>query len=295
MILKPILRKIFYGIQPLFSDELALRFHTLVYGYPRLNLKKPESFQDKVNYLKLTYRKPILTTFSDKLEAKSFINDNYSQIKTAKVYQIANDINDLNFEKLPNKFVLKSNFSSGDSIVVRNKDEINKKELLKHFDYRNLRSPYDTYKREWGYKNIDKKIFAEEYLESSTDLIDYKFFCFRGNVPFLHVVSDRYTGLKDYILDTNWVNLNFNFSKRSYVPNELPPKPFNYELMLQVAKNVSVNFPFIRVDFFEHKGNAYFSEFTFYPWGGFYNFQPKEAAKKNDAFVSKFLDLDNLQ
>lgn len=288
-------KKIFYSIEPYLSDKMALKLFSFVLGYPKLNLKRPVTFQDKINYLKLHFRESKITEFSDKLKSKKIIVDNYPFIKTAKVIQIFDDIEELNLSKLPNKFIIKSNYSSGDLKIIKDKKNINLALLKKHFNHQNLLSPYESYTREWGYKNIERKFFIEEYLKTKKGLTDYKFFCFNGNVPFLHVVEDRFYSLKDYIINTNWENLGFNFSDRSYNPNCTPKKPINFDNMLEVSKKVSVGFPFIRVDFFEYNDDLYFSEFTFYPWGGFFKYSPKEKSSELDKFVSEFLDLEDIK
>jgi len=124
-------------------------------------------------------------------------------------------------------------------------------------------------------------------LDIQGDLPDYKFFCFNGKVEFCHIVEDRSTHLKDYIMSKDWNNMNFNFSDRSFIPDAIPNKPTRYEDMIKYAEILSEGEKFVRIDFYEYNGDVYFGEYTYYPWGGFYKIQSKPEDYKR---VNEYLD-----
>jgi|LGOV01.1.fsa_nt_gb hypothetical protein len=273
-------------------DKLAINLFASRRGYDKVDFDNPKSFYDKVNWLKINDRNDLYTTLSDKLLAKDYVREMNLDLRIAEVYQVHDKYSQIDFESLPNQFVIKSNFDSGDVSVIRDKETFDRKETSKLYRYFPLRNIYYALKREWSYKNINKKVFVEEFLDTEGDIPDYKFFCFDGKVEFCHVVEDRSTVLKDYIMDKEWKNMNFNFSKRSFIPDVVPTKPKLLNEMIEYASVLSKGMPFVRIDFYEYNNEIYFGEFTYYPWGGFYNIQTNRNLDEVNKYLDNLIDIN---
>lgn len=257
---------------------LQLKYETIIGN--KLNLVEPKTFNEKLQWLKLYDRNPKYINMVDKYEAKQYVSNligNQYIIPTLGIY---NKFEEINFEKLPNEFVLKPTHTSGDIYVCKNKENINLKEL-KRLTSKWLKRNYYYVHREWPYKNIKPRLIIEKYMkeENKEELTDYKFMCFNGKVKCSFVCLDRYSkdGLKVDFYDINWKKLPFS---RHY-PNSdiIIPKPHNYELMINLAEKLSKGIPFVRVDFYEINGKVYFGELTFYPGSGFEEFKPEKFDK----------------
>ena len=273
------------------SDEAYLKMLYKERMGKKINLKNPQTFNEKLNWLKLHDRKDIYTTMVDKLEAKQYvaklIGNNYI-IPTIGVWD---KFEDIDFEGLPDKFVLKCTHDSGGLAICRDKKTFNKEaarakinKSLKHNFY------YST--REWPYKNVKPRIIAEEYLENIKDkgLIDYKFFCFNGIPKFIYISE----GLENHATASiSFLDMDFkrtNFKRKDYKEYEnLPDKPKNFEKMKELAMVLSQNVAFLRVDFYEVNDKIFFSELTFYPCSGFIPLEPEEY----DLIIGNMLELPN--
>lgn len=239
-----------------------------IYGYD-LDLDNPITFNEKMQWLKLYESTPIKTQLADKLLAKEWVQDKIGEeyiIKTIKVYDSSDEID---FNELPNQFVLKCNHGSGYNIIVKNKDSINENEVKQQLN----QWMNETYGQEYGeyhYKNIKPKIFAEEYmsdLDAST-LIDYKFWCFNGVVKYVEVIANRHTDKQsDIIYDTNWNKI----CSATYLDSKevVLKKPYSIDEMIGMAANLSDGFCYVRVDFYLIGNKIYFGEMTFTPAGGY--------------------------
>ena len=264
--------------QFLYSDELflKLRYRCNMGCWP--DLKHPKKFTEKMQWLKLYDRKDEYTKLVDKITVKQFVGSVISKDIIIPTLGVWNNFDDIDFNILPNEFVLKTNHSGGSTGVVicndkRNFDISHARKLLNSSLKSN--SYYTT--KEWTYKNIKPKIFAETLLHSDNgkDLTDYKFYCFHGIPTYCQVISNRRTNETIDFFDTNWIHQSFYGlnpkCKQSIVPIE---KPQNYKLMLDIARTLSQNIPFVRVDLYNINGHIYFGEITFYPASGFGVFTP---------------------
>ena len=244
----------------------------------KLDLENPKTYNEKIQWLKLHDRNPEYTRMVDKIEAKkyvaSFIGEEYI-IPTLGVWD---DVDDIDFDALPNSFVLKCSHDSGGIVICKNKDEFDidaakeklKKGLSVNFYYQN---------REWPYKNVKPRILAEMYMEdeSGYELKDYKFFCFNGEPKVLFIATER--GLKGVETKFNFYDSDFNFLPfTNGHPNSSKPinKPASFELMKKLAAKLSQEIPHVRIDFYDIYGKIYFGEMTFYHWSGFTPFSPQE-------------------
>lgn len=246
------------------------------FGY-ELDLTNPKTFNEKIQWLKVNYRKPILTVCADKYAVREYVKEIVGEKYLIDLYGVYDSPDEIDFDQLPSKFVLKPNHSAGRVIICLDKTKMNwKKECKKMHSWMKENYYYET--GEWQYKDIKPKILCEKLLQE--DIVDYKIFCFNGEPRFIQVISNR-NGQKynsDYH-DLNWSLININ--RKDHGKSEFGvSKPTNFEKMLEISKEISKEFPFVRMDFYEVEGNLYFGETTFTPGNGFIKFEPKEYDRK---------------
>ena len=250
-----------------------LFFHNNKY-YP--NFDKPESFNEKIHWLKLNYHNSLITKCCDKFKVKEYSREVLGKDICVPTIASWTNVNNINFDKLPNKFVLKVNWSSGYNIIVKDKTTLNINEIKHRINQ--WMQPYNNsyyVNFNWGYKDMKPVIYAEEYLdELDKDLPDYKFLCYNGEPKNLFVVSNRFKKMKVDFFDMDWNHLPF---KRKHPTSKNPPKkPENFEQMVEIARKLSKPFPFVRVDIYSVKNKLYIGELTFVPGGGLEPFTPVE-------------------
>lgn len=238
-------------------------------GYD-INLTNPQTFNEKLQWLKLNYRNPIATTLVDKIEVRGIIGKLFGEEYLIETYGTFNNAKEINFEELPDQFVLKPNHSSGRVIICTNKNELDirkTKNTLNNW----LKENYYFEGGEWIYKNIKPRIICEKLLDDNIE--DYKIFCFNGKPQFTQVISNR----KDKKYDMNYYDLNwkeFSLNRKDEVKsNSEFQKPKNFDKMIHFSKLLSKDFPFVRVDFYEVNNKLFFGELTFYPMNGFIPFE----------------------
>lgn len=289
--LNPEKRMIFlaqHGFYNNMDDELFLKKQFKnVFGY-ELNLDSPETFNEKLQWLKLYNRKAEYTTFVDKYEVKQYVSDTIGAEYLIKNIGVWDKFEEIDFSKLPNQFVLKCTHDSGGLIICKNKEKLNLEKARKKINQA-LKRNYYYQNREWPYKNVKPRIICEEYMsdEKQQDLLDYKFLCYNGKVEASFVCSERRSnnGLAVDFFDRDWNHIPV---KRHYRNADIVPmKPINYDIMIKLAEKLSRDIPFVRVDFYEINERIYFGEMTFYPGSGFEEFTPKEY----DYFFGKKLKL----
>ena len=269
------------------NDELYIRIEYFLYMGKRLNLSPPVTFNEKLQWLKLHDRNPKYAQMVDKYEVKKFIVNTLGEEYVIPTLGVWNRFDEINFEKLPNQFVLKCTHDSGGIVICKDKRnfDINKaKKTLNKF----LVRQYYYEHREYPYKDVKPRIIAEKYMvdESGTELKDYKFFVFNGNAKIFFIVTNRFIDTKFDFFDINFNLLPF---ERGY-PNScnIIEKPENFEQMVTLANRLSKNIPFLRVDFYNINGQIYFGEFTFTPGNGMEPFLPDEW----DKTVGDWLEID---
>lgn len=248
------------------------------------NLKKPQTYNEKLNWIKLYDRKPEYTVMVDKYEAKKWISD-----KIGEEYVIPilggpwDSFDEINFSLLPNQFVLKTTHDCGGVVICKDKKTFDKK-YAKRFLNEHLKNNYYLTIREWPYKNVKHRIFAEAYMKDDTlnanqkeQLTDYKFFCFNGEAKAMFIATDR----TDKSTDTKFDFFDMDFNHLPIVqghPNAdiLHKKPIMFDKMRELAEKLSKGIPQIRVDFYEVNGQVYVGELTFFHFGGTVPFKPEE-------------------
>ncbi len=259
------------------SDERCLKLKFYAYMGKKLNLKNPQTFSEKLQWLKLYNRKPEYTKMVDKYAVKEYVAEKIGEEYVIKTLGVWDRFDDIDFNALPHKFVLKTTHDSGGVVICKDKNSFDIKNAKAKLE-KSLNRDYFITAREWPYKDVKPRIIAEQYMEQKgcDELTDYKFYCFNGEPKFLYIsqgLSNHETARIQYV-SLDWEKMEI---KRADYPNidELPPKPITYDKMIEFSKIFSKNIPFLRVDFYEINGKLYFSELTFSPGAGLTKFEPE--------------------
>lgn len=257
---------------------LSLQYYIIMHHWP--NLKNPQRFTEWIQCYKMYYRNPDMLRCVDKYEVRDYVEEMGCGQYLNELYQVCDDASEIDFEKLPQKFVIKTtNGGSGDNVlVVKNKDSLDINTTI-HKVNSWLKKNYSNTSREWAYFSASNnpKIIVEKYLENSnSSLNDYKFFCFNGEVKYFKIDYDRYTHHTANYYDRNGVLLHFE-EIGFPINKSMPSLPDNLSEMITVAENLSKEFPFVRVDLYNTDGKIYFGELTFYPGSGYSGFTPDSA------------------
>ena len=241
----------------------------------KLNLNNPQTFNEKLQWLKLNDRKDIYTTMVDKYEVKKYVSDVIGEKYIIPTLGIYNSFDEIDFEKLPNKFVVKCTHDSGSTIICKDKKKFDIKKAKKKIN-KALKYNYYYAGREWPYKNVKPRIIIEEYIEDEElkDLRDYKFFCFNGKVNLFKVDFNRFLEHRANYYDKNLKLLEFgeevcppDFEKKIEIPKDIMK-------MILLAEKLANGTKFVRIDFYYTNKKIYFGEMTFYPASGFGKFIP---------------------
>lgn len=281
--MKKIIKKLnlnkFYSLFDILSDNAAVKLqHYLSVGRP-LNLDNPVRFSDKIHWYKLNYKNDIMTKCADKFLMREYIEGKGLADYLPKIYNSFDTMDEIEFEKLPTSFAIKCNNGSGTNMFITNRDEVDQEKfskIVKSWIKVNTLS----IGREWAYKNIKQKIVVEELLlpedefQKKHGLNDYKVLCFNGEPKYVWVDVSRHTNHQRNFYDLNWKFINVVTDKPNSTTNIKKPKYINE--MIRISKEISKDFPFVRVDFYELNDSLYIGELTFYPWSGCIKFSPDQ-------------------
>ena len=260
------------------SDENFVKWTYYLTFRKKLDLDNPQTFNEKLQWLKLNDRHEEYTQMVDKYEAKKYVANLIGEEYIIPTLGVYDSFDEIDFDKLPNQFVLKCTHNSGGIIICRDKATLDIAKARKQMKKWLKKNPFWT-NREYPYKNVKPRIIAEQYMEdeSGYELKDYKFFCFSGDVKYVFVATDR--GKVDEetkfdFFDMDWNHLPFTNGH----PNNPEPigKPENFEEMKALACKLSKNMPHVRVDLYNISGKIYFGELTFYHWSGLTPFVPEK-------------------
>lgn len=262
-----------------------------VMDYP-LNLENPQTFCEKLQWLKLHDHNPYYHKLVDKYEAKKIVAEKLGEEYVTKLYAVYNRIEDIDFDALPNSFVLKCTHDSGGLVICPDKSKLDKEGSIQKLRAGLAVNDYSQIGGQWAYGGITPRILAEEYLDTlgKPDSIEYKITCIYGKVKMITVCS----GIAHVEYDKRF---NDHFDREgnrlpfyvNYKPAglHLPEKEMTDEL-IRLSEILSADIPQVRVDWYVHKGQIYFGEMTFYTWGGTMTFVPSEW----DSIMGSWLDLD---
>jgi hypothetical protein len=256
-----------------------------------LNLKMPKRFTEKLQWYKLFYRDSLMTKCSDKYEVRSYVASKGLESILVPMFGVYENENQIDFEKLPYKFVLKTTNGSHTNVFCNDKNTLDIAQV-KSFFKDALKIWAGKIGREWAYYNVVPKIICEKYLDKdeNNDIVDYKFFCFNGEPSYLYVISDRYnqSGMSLGIFDLSFNQLQYERRDITRL-NKSIKKPANFEEMISIAKILSKDFPHVRVDLYNIEGIIYFGELTFYNGSGYKKYYPDDF----DFIVGNLFQLPN--
>lgn len=256
-------------------DEPYLKMVYRIKTGKKLNLKNPKTFCDKLNWLKLHDVRPEYTRLADKIAVREYLKEVLGEDICIPMLGAWEHYDDIDFDALPNQFVLKCNHDSGSVKIIRDKSQMDHKALRSFYESRLKQNPY-VLGREYPYRDVLPQIYTEEYMvpNGDRDINDYKFFCFDGKPEILYVATERSTDVKFDFFDMEFNHLEIeNIHPKS---KHMIPKPKNFEKMKELAGKLSTGIKFVRIDLYEINEKVYFSEFTFYHCGGFWPLNPEE-------------------
>ena len=273
--------------RPFLSDRNYIKFQFRVLMGRKLDLDNPKTMNEKLQWLKLYNRNKLLTNLVDKLEVKKIIGDKIGKEYIIPTLSIWDCPSEIEIDNLPDKFVIKTNHSGGNTgvVVCPEKSNIDLNDVKKKMNNSLKSSIYKIY-GEWPYKNVNRKIFAEAYL--GNNLTDYKFYCFNGYVDSVMLCLNRESGNpKFYFFDKEWNLRRYNKAGKIAPKNFSIPKPDGIEEMFKIAEKLSMGFPMVRVDLYNINGKIYFGELTFFPNSGYDPNRLPEA----DLYFGNLIDL----
>ena len=267
-------------LAPLIKDDetfIKLKWR-LRMDYP-LNLENPQTFSEKLQWLKLHDRRPEYIRMVDKVEAKKYVAEIIGEQYVIPTLGVWDNPDEIDFDSLPDQFVLKCNHNSGGGMFIcKDKSQMNRSKVVK--DLRKaLRQNYYWSNREWPYKNVEPMVLAEKYREDAEtqELRDYKFFCFDGEPKALFIATDRNNEREETKFD--FFDMDFRhlpFTNGHPNSDKKIEKPVNFEEMKSIASMLSKGIPHVRVDLYSVNGRTYFGEMTFTHWSGLMPFEPQE-------------------
>ena len=276
------------------DDEFLKKMFYYKMGY-ELNLEHPKTFNEKLQWLKIYNRNPRYTSLVDKYRVKEYIAKNVSEELVIPTLGVWDKFEDIDFDMLPEQFVLKCTHDSGGIVIVRDKSKFDKRAAKKKIE-QCLKRNFFLYAREWPYKNVEPKIIAEKYMKDGTsnseEITDYKFFCVDGYVDNVMVCLERSTGEpKFYFFDKEWNLLRINKRGKEAEENFSIPKPVCMDEMFALAEKLTKGIPFVRVDLYECNKKIYFGEFTFYPSSGF----DANLLPETDEYFGELINLEGIK
>lgn len=267
----------------LFSDKRFLKMKFYIEMGQKLDLDNSKTFNEKLQWLKLYNRKPEYTTMVDKYAVKEYVANIIGEEHIIPTLGIWNSFDEIDFNSLPNQFVLKTTHGGGGGGVVICKDKNTfDKQRAKKVLQKSLNSDIYWNYREWPYKDVPKRIIAEQFMSNNgKDLEDYKIHCFNGEPKFILVCGNRYGkgAMIDDFYTPEWELMDVRrpghprSEKASKTPEQLGQ-------MLELSRILSKDIPFLRTDFYIIQGRIYFGELTFFPASGMSKFEPQEWDKK---------------
>lgn len=269
----------------LLPDKLYLKLMYQVKLGKGLNLKNPTSFNEKLNWLKLYDRKDIYTKMADKYEVRQIVKERLGEEYLIPILGVWNRVEEIDFDSLPNQFVLKCTHDSGSVVICTDPVSFNREEAVKKLQD-TMRINYFYPSREWPYKNIKPRIIAEAYMvdESGTELKDYKIYNFSGKPELIQVDFGRFVHHERnlYTLDWEYMDETIEYPNNREITI---PKPEKLEEMLMCAGKLSEGIPSVRTDFYSINGRIYFGEITFYQEGGFARFDHEEFEERLGSLI----------
>lgn len=273
------------------SDKAYLKIqYRCLCGKP-LNLKNPQTFNEKLQWLKLYDRKPEYTTMVDKYAVKEYVANIIGEEYIIPTLGVWDRFEDIDFDSLPNQFVLKCTHDSGGLVICKDKQTFDKNAARRKIE-NSLHRDYYLAGREWPYKDVPKRIIAEKFMtpeKEQSDLTDYKIYCFNGSPQLIMVAGGRFSGDKRFAYyDTNWNVVDITWGAPR--PDKEFDKPTQLSTMLKVASKLSREMIFSRIDLYCIENNVFFGEITFYDSSGYEEITPSEM----DLYLGQLIKLPKI-
>lgn len=260
--------------------EYYARIYYEYYHGEKLDLKNPVKYVEKLQWLKVYFHPPILNQLVDKYEVRSYVKEKIGSSYLNELYQVCDSFNDIDFEALPESFVVKGTHGSNMHMIVKDKHRLNKRKLKFNTYKWKRKNLYYLSGQEWAYKNVKPRIIIEKYLEDDHgELLDFKLFCFNGEAKFIqvHKYAGGYKCLAHF--DLNWNKLAVTSQNMKAYEGDIE-RPENLDKMVELASKLADKLPFVRVDLYNVNGAVFFGELTFYPSDARKNFFPESFNKK---------------
>lgn len=262
-------------------DKIYLKVVYRIRMKKSLDFRNPQTFNEKMQWLKVNNRRDIYTTLVDKYSVRAYIKNMIGEKYLIPLLgEVWNRVEDIDFDSLPNQFVLKTTHDSGGVVICTDKSKFDRDKAIKKLKL-SLGHDYYGESREWPYKNVKKRIIAETFMKDTEneELKDFKFYCFNGVPTYCHVIGSRQTNETMDFYDMEWNLMPFTKMKNMFeefphdTSNTTPPDKLKE--MMSIAKKLSKGFPFVRIDLYQINNKVYFGEITFFPNSGFGKFSPE--------------------
>ncbi len=256
-------------------DKLYLKWKYKLLIGKKLDLKNPKLLSEKLQWLKLYNRNPEYTKMVDKYEVRNYIENKIGKQYLIPLVGVYDKFDDIDFDKLPNKFVIKCTHDSGGLVICKDKNTLNMKAAKKKINKFMKRNYYKVH-REWPYKNVKPRIVIEKYIENKdkSDLLEYNIFCFNGIPKLVSVCyGDKEKNRFNDFYDSDFNKLDLKCIYNA--SNVILDKPKQFDKMKEIASILSKDIPHLRVDFYLCNNKIYLGELTFFHFAGFTKFEPK--------------------
>lgn len=254
----------------------------------KLDLKNPQTFNEKLQWLKLYDRNPEYTKMVDKYEVRKYISEKIGEEYLIPLLGVWDRFDDIDFGKLPDRFVLKCTHDSGGIVICKDKSKLNIEETRKKIN-KCLKRNFFKLTREWPYKNVNPRIIAEKYMEDSLQgngLADYKVLCFGGEAKLIELHLDRYSERHTQdIYDINWNRTTI--TQGSYLSRDVIERPQQLDKIIEMSELLSKGMKHVRVDWYIIESKIYFGEITFFDGSGFCPFDDE----KDDLYIGSLISL----
>lgn len=278
------IRKLFLRILKKMKFLPPEKYVCYLYEYAtgkKLNLKNPVEFNEKIQWYKVYYRVKLLNQLVDKFEVRAYVEEKIGAQYLNNIYGVYNSEDEVDFDVLPNKFVIKGIHASSFNLIVNDKEKLDKSAAKKLFRKWLSKNQYYRTGQEWAYKDVKHRLMAEEFMEEDGrgSLLDYKFYCFNGKAKFFEIHLERADNYKRAFYNLDFTKAPFRKGKEELAITEELEKPSNFDEMVILANKLADKLPFVRVDFYSVNGKSVFGEMTFYPGDGRHDFYPNEYNK----------------
>ena len=259
-------------------DKLMLKLQYRIKFNRKLDLRNPKRFTEKIQCYKLYYKNDLMPVCSDKYAVRDYVKSKGLEKILVDLYEVFDRPENINFDVLPEKFVMKLSNGSGTNLICRDKSKLDYDKIVTDFVWFEKKVKANA-GREWPYMRSKPVIVVEELLEDVSRVNgvpnDYKIFCYDGKPTYVICISDRYSEHCNHLVyDTDWQKIQVA-SEGARLGEDIA-RPENLNEMLEIARKLSEDFPFARIDLYSVNGKIYFGEITFYPWSGYMEFEPDD-------------------